>query len=256
MSAAPPVRTATRAWRLRKRQKRHFTAIRSGLKPVSAPTANDGPADAARRRQARAALRHLSAADARLAELVRRIGPYAPKLTPDPFRALVGSIVHQQVSMAAATAIQRRLAALCPRRRVTPRALLVLSVDELRSAGVSRPKAKYLHGLADAFATRRLTAAGLKSRTDEDVIAAVTELPGVGRWTAEMLLIFCLERPDVWPVDDLGLRTAVQRLLDLKASPRPRDIQNIADPWRPYRSVATWYLWRSLDGPIQPNIGA
>jgi DNA-3-methyladenine glycosylase II len=223
---------------------------------MSTSAANYKKADVARRRQTRAALRHLSAADSRLATLIRRIGPYTPKLTPDPFHALVGSIVHQQVSMAAARAIRLRLAALCPRRRITPRALLALSVDELRSAGVSRPKARYLRGLADAFATRRLTPAGLRAGSDEEVIAAVTELPGVGRWTAEMLLIFCLERPDVWPVDDLGLRTAVQRLLGLKTSPRPREILSVADPWRPYRSVATWYLWRSLDGPVEPAIGA
>ncbi len=223
---------------------------------MSPRPANDEQTGVARRWQARAALRHLSAADPRLAELIRRIGPYTPQLTPDPFQALVGSIVHQQVSMAAATAIRRRLCALCPRQRVTPRTLLAVSLNDLRSAGVSRPKAKYLHGLADAFATRRLTAAGLKSRSDEDVIAAVTELPGVGRWTAEMLLIFCLERSDVWPSDDLGLRTAVRKFLGLKEVPHPRDIQHVADPWRPYRSVATWYLWRSLDGPIQPTISA
>jgi DNA-3-methyladenine glycosylase II len=206
-----------------------------------------------RRRMALAAVRHLSAADARLAELIRRIGPHRPIITANPFAALVASITQQQVSMSAARAVQRRLRELCPQRRVTPNALLALETTALRGAGLSRQKAEYVHILAEAFATRTLTAAGLRHMNDDEVIAATTALKGIGRWTAEMLLIFCLERPDVWPVDDLGLRKAVQNFFTLKDMPPARDIRELADPWRPYRSYATWYLWRSLEGPLMPG---
>jgi DNA-3-methyladenine glycosylase II len=137
---------------------------------------------------------------------------------------------------------------------VTPRALLALDVATLRGVGLSRQKTEYVHILAEAFATRSLTAAKLRRMNDDEVIAATTALKGIGRWTAEMLLIFCLERPDVWPVDDLGLRKAVQNFFAFKETPPARDIRDLADPWRPYRSYATWYLWRSLEGPLMPGV--
>lgn len=202
------------------------------------------------------ALEHLRAADPRLADLIERLGPYRPRITPNPFVALIGSILHQQVSMSAAATIGRRLRGLCPGGRLTPRAVRALSTAQLRAAGLSRQKAAYVQNIAQAFADRTLTAARLRRMSDDEVIAATTQLKGVGRWTAEMLLIFCLARPDVWPVDDLGLRRAVQKLLRLPNLPAPADIRDIADPWRPYRSVATWYLWRSLDGPVSPAITA
>lgn len=156
--------------------------------------------------------------------------------------------------MSAAAAIQRRLRAACG-GRVTPAALLCLDGEALRALGLSRQKAEYVRNVADAFSSRQLTAARLRRMTDEEVIAATTAIRGVGRWTAEMLLIFCLERPDVWPVDDFGLRTAVGRFLGLSETPPPSAIRDVADPWRPYRSYATWYLWRSLQGPVAPRIG-
>jgi DNA-3-methyladenine glycosylase II len=210
--------------------------------------------EALRRRRALAACRHLSGADARLRTLIRRIGPHRPIITADPFVALVGSIVQQQISMSAAAAIQKRVKALCPRGRVTPAALRALDHDALRGAGLSRSKARYLQDLADHFATRRLTAAGLRRMSDEEVIETTTAVKGIGRWTAEMLLIFCLERPDVWPIDDLGLRKAVRGFLDLPDLPDKPTITDLAEPWRPYRSYATWYLWRSLEGPLMPGI--
>jgi DNA-3-methyladenine glycosylase II len=201
----------------------------------------------------RAAIRFLRK-DARWAAIIARVGPYAPAITPDPFHALVGSIVHQQVSMSAAKAIHGRLRALCPRRRVTPSAVLALGDESLRGAGLSRPKVAYIRGLAEAFASRRLTARKLRAASDEEVVAAVTELKGIGRWTAEMLLLFCLQRPDVWPVDDLGLRKAAGRLLECEGMPAASALHDLGEACRPYRSYATWYLWRSLDHAIQPGI--
>ncbi|MGD8452421.1 MAG: DNA-3-methyladenine glycosylase [Phycisphaerae bacterium] len=206
----------------------------------------DGPAAVA--------ARYLARRDRRLAPLIRQFGVPGPVSTPDPFVALVGSIVQQQVSMAAGTTIFRRLRALCPRKRLTPAAILALSVDELRSAGLSRQKVEYIHGVAEAFASRTLTRAGLRKMSDEEVITAATRLKGVGRWTAEMLLMFCLGRPDVWPIDDLGLRKAAQQLLGAAEPPTAAELTALGEPWRPYRSYASWYLWRSLGGPITPGV--
>lgn len=200
--------------------------------------------------------RYLSRQDRRLAALIRRIGPYRPIITRNPFTALVGSIIHQQVSMGAAAAMYRRLKNLCPRRRITSAGVVQLDEDQLRRAGLSRQKAAYVRGLAEAFASGELSARKLRTMSDEEVIAATTRLKGVGRWTAEMLLIFCLERPDVWPVDDLGLRKAVQRFLRLDALPDHAALLALGERWRPYRTYATWYLWRSLEGPVAPNIAS
>jgi DNA-3-methyladenine glycosylase II len=198
-------------------------------------------------------VQHLCRVDARLAQLIERVGPYALPVTRQPFVALIGSIVHQQVSMSAAAAILRRLRSRCG-GRLSPRAILRLSAASLRGVGLSRQKAAYVRNIAKAFARRTVSAAKLRRMPDEDVIAAVTAIQGVGRWTAEMLLIFCLERPDVWPVDDFGLRKAMQIFLGLGALPTPAAIRDAGDRWRPYRSCATWYLWRSLDAPRLPSV--
>ena len=124
----------------------------------------------------------------------------------------------------------------------------------LRGAGLSRQKATYLRELSTAFASGDLSTRTLKRMPDEEVIAATTRVKGIGRWTAEMLLIFCLERPDVWPVDDLGLRKAVRQFLNLDDMPSAQTLNELAEPWRPYRSYATWYLWRSLEGPLMPGV--
>lgn len=210
----------------------------------------------AQRRTATAldAIRHLSRADGRLAGIIRQIGPYRPIITRDPFRALAGAIVHQQVSMAAAATMLARLQGLCTAGRLTPQAILALSDQQMLSAGMSRQKRRYLRDLSEHFASGRLSSRKLRSWDDERVLEEVTQVLGVGRWTAEMLLIFCLERPDVWPIDDLGIQKALQKLLG-RAEPPPRaEAIEVAEPWRPYRSYATWYLWRSLEGPRMPGM--
>lgn len=215
-------------------------------------TQHNGDADMFRRRRQAAA--HLRQADARLAAIIDRVGSYELTLTRNPFCALVGSIVQQQVSMSAGAAIQRRLRALCPHGRITPGALLSLKEGELRGAGLSRQKVGYVRNVAEAFSTRTLTAARLRRMSDDEVIAATTALKGVGRWTAEMLLIFCLDRPDVWPVDDFGVKAAVRRFLNLEELPKRQVLLDLAEPWRPHRTCAAWYLWRSLEGPVAPGI--
>lgn len=202
----------------------------------------------------RAATRALAKADPRLAAVIKRIGPFQPVITPDPFTALVGSIIHQQVSMSAAAAIHNRLRALCPRRRPTPAALAALSDAKLHGVGLSRQKVGYLRDLSEQFATGAFTTRKLRRMSDDEALAAAMQVKGVGRWTAEMLLIFCLERPDVWPIGDLGLQKGVRNLLGLDELPDADTMQSTGEPWRPYRSQATWYLWRSLEGPRLPGI--
>jgi len=211
-------------------------------------------AKARRERTARSAVRHLSQADARLGDLIRKVGAHRPIITSNPFVALAGSIIQQQISMSAANAVQKRVNALCPRGRVTPAAILDLADDDLRGAGLSRQKSRYLHALAEHFDSGELASRKLRKMTDDEVIAATTRVVGVGRWTAEMLLIFCLERPDVWPIDDLGLRKAVAGYLQAVDLPDAKTMQAVGEPFRPYRTYASWYLWRSLEGPFMPGL--
>ncbi len=226
----------------------------SGPRPAARENGRTAGRTQERQRRALLAAAHLSAADPRMAALIARIGPHRPIRTADPFVSLVQAIISQQVSMKAAAAIGKRVRALCASGRFTAAELRARRLPTLRRAGLSRQKAIYIHDLADHFATGRLSAASLRRMSDEEVIAATTAVKGIGRWTAEMLLIFCLERPDVWPVDDLGVRKAVQRFFDLAATPAAREIRDVAAPWRPFRSYATWYLWRSLEGPLMPGV--
>lgn len=208
----------------------------------------------ARRQLAEQAVAHLSGASTPLAGIIAAVGPHRPTLSRDPFRTLVGSIVQQQISMSAAAAIQNRLRDACPERRVTALALLALRKPRLRRLGLSNQKAAYVRDLAAHFADGRLSAAKLRRMSDEEVVEATTQVHGVGRWTAEMLLIFCLERPDVWPIDDLGIRKAVRNMLAASDMPDRKALLSAGEPLRPFRSYASWYLWRSLEGPLMPGV--
>lgn len=188
-----------------------------------------------------------------MATLIERIGPHRPVLTRDPFRALVGSILQQQVSMSAAAAMQRRLREACG-GRVRPESLLALDVATLRACGLSRQKSLYVHELGRHFQSGAISSRRLRRLPDDDVIANVTQVKGVGRWTAEMLLMFCLERPDVWPIDDLGLRKAIMHYLRLKEMPKREVMEKAGERFRPFRTYASWYLWRSLEGPFMPGV--
>ncbi|HVF09594.1 MAG TPA: DNA-3-methyladenine glycosylase [Abditibacteriaceae bacterium] len=200
------------------------------------------------------ARRHLAQADSVLAEVIARTGPCTMGREPDAWRALASSIIGQQVSVHAARAIRNRFAALVPGHDFpTPDAILTLPDDILRAAGLSANKTRAIVDLARHFADGVLIPAQLASLDDEAVIAALLPVRGIGRWTAEMFLIFSLGRPDVLVVDDLGLRNAMRNLYALDALPVPAVMSTLAAPWRPFRSVASWYLWRSLDN--EPKLG-
>jgi DNA-3-methyladenine glycosylase II len=165
---------------------------------------------------------------------------------PDGFFALVRSIISQQISTKAARAIAGRLEQSLGRSGITPRGVLRLSDEKMRAAGLSASKVKSLRDLADKVQSGALPLSSLHKMEDEEVIASLIPVRGIGRWTAEMYLIFSLGRLDVLPVDDLGLRTGVRRQYGFKELPVKKEIIELAEPWRPYRSIATWYFWRSL----------
>jgi DNA-3-methyladenine glycosylase II len=201
------------------------------------------PADYAR------AQRILLRRDPVLAELIRRHGPcgLAAAQRADHFSALVRAITFQQLSTKAASTIYARLIARMPDGRPDAPALAALSDDQFREAGISRQKARYLRDLAERVISGALDLDEIERLSDEEVIAALTQVKGIGRWSAEMFLMFRLHRPDVLPASDLGIVNAIKKAYRLRKVPSADRVRRIGDAWKPYRSVACWYLWRSLD---------
>jgi DNA-3-methyladenine glycosylase II len=201
------------------------------------------------------ARRTLLRCDPVLASLIRRHGPcgLAAAQRADHFSALVRAITGQQLSTKAATTIYGRMVALMPGGVPTPGGFAGITDEALRAAGLSRQKIAYLRDLCGKITAGVLDLDALDALADEDVINALVTVKGIGRWSAEMFLIFRLHRPDVLPVGDLGIVVAVQRAYRLRTRPNPDRLRKIGEAWRPYRSVASWYLWRSLDNePVQP----
>ena len=199
------------------------------------------PVDFARAR------RILMRRDPRLAALMKRVGPcrLPESRTRHPFAALVRAVVSQQLSGKAAATIHDRVVALVGGiDQLQPATLLGVDAGALRGAGLSRQKISYLQDLSARVLDGRLNLDALEDLADEEVVAAITAVKGFGRWSAEMFLMFRLNRPDVFPVADLGIVKGIQTLVGMKRRPAPRTMQRIAESWRPYRSVAAWYLWR------------
>jgi DNA-3-methyladenine glycosylase II len=195
---------------------------------------------------------HLRSVDHVMRGLIDERGPIDPETDrrgsrPDPYEALARAIVGQQLSTKAARSIWERLVETLGGTFPVPSEFLAADAEEVRSAGLSRSKVGFLTDLAERAADGRLDLAALADLSDEDVIAELTEIKGVGPWTAEMFLIFHLGRPDVISTGDLGIRRAVQIAYGLDDLPGPTDLERIAEPWRPHRTLACLYLWRSLD---------
>jgi len=193
------------------------------------------------------ALRHLKAADPVMARLIAEIGGYRIEYSPPNYQTLARAIVLQQVSGKAADRIFARLLECCPDGELTPKALLGLPLEKLRAAGLSRQKIAYLRELARRTLAGEVDFAALKKLPDEEVTRRLTALKGIGVWTVQMFLIFALRRPDVMPSGDLGIRAAVRKAYGYDSLPSPREVERLAEAWRPYRSVAAWYLWRTLE---------
>jgi DNA-3-methyladenine glycosylase II len=187
----------------------------------------------------------LSATDGCMAGLIARFDGSVLTGRGAPFETLLRAIVGQQISVAAADTIWRRLLLLIDPS--SPRSVLAADADRLRQAGLSMRKVDYVCDLARFFASGRLDPLQLAQMDDESVIRQLTEVRGIGRWSAEMFLIFNLQRPDVWPVDDVGLQKALARYYFAGERQAPAVLRELGERWRPWRSVACWFLWRSLD---------
>lgn len=193
------------------------------------------------------AIRHLRANDRRMDELITRAGPFElqRRAFTTPFHALYSAIVSQQLSGKAARSIYERTRTLFPGGRVTAPAVLRTAPDRLRGAGLSNAKVAAVRDLAAKYADGVIPNAGrLKTLSDEEVVEQLVQVRGVGRWTVEMLLMFYLCRPDVLPVGDLGVRKGFRILYRRRDMPTEDQLMKYGERWRPYRSVASWYLWR------------
>ena len=194
------------------------------------------------------ARKHLMKTDAQLNQIIKRVGPCelhaaAPR---DPFEALCMSIASQQLSVKAAATIFGRFCDLFPKRKPTPERVMTLTDDQIRGVGFSRPKVSFIKDLAERVIDGRLDLKGLKKHPDDEVMHQLVAVKGIGRWTAEIYLMFRLGRPDVFPADDLGLMNAVHRAYGLHKRPDAKRLRKMGERWRPHRSVAAWYLWQSL----------
>jgi 3-methyladenine DNA glycosylase/8-oxoguanine DNA glycosylase len=193
----------------------------------------------------------LRASHPRMADLIARSRRYniTPAVSIRPFDALAESIAYQQLSGKAAAKIFSRVRALYPKRKwLNPENLLSTSDETLRSAGLSRAKVAALKDLAKKTIDGTVPSArALMRMTDDEIIARLITVRGIGRWTVEMLLLFDLGRPDVWPVDDYGVRKGFAKTFGRRKLPTPKQLIKLGEKWRPYRSVAAWYLWRALD---------
>jgi len=199
------------------------------------------------------AVAHLQQADPVLSHIIMRCGPCT--LQPrslEPLVMLCRSIIYQQLSGKAASTIMMRFLGLYEPDTPTPEALLRTTDDTLRGIGLSRQKITYLKDLATKIQDGALQLARLPMHSDAEVILQLMGVKGIGRWTAEMFLIFALGRLDVFPVDDLGICKAMQRAYSYKRLPAPVTMHRHARKWIPYRTIATWYLWRSLDVAVTP----
>ncbi len=188
---------------------------------------------------------HLSKRDRRLRKLIRRVGSCTLTLRRDHFTVLVRTIVSQQISGKAAQAISRRLELAVRSKKFRPERLEAINDDAIRACGISSGKLKALRDLCAKVRDGTLPLRKLAEFDDIELRARLTQVHGIGPWSADMFLMFSLGRPDILPVGDLGLRAGVQEVYELPALPTPLELTELAKPWQPYRSIATWYFWRS-----------
>lgn len=194
----------------------------------------------------RTAIQHLKK-DKVLARIIAAAGPFRMEYREPCFETLVRSIVYQQLSGKVAAVIFGRLHAAAGEEQLTPAGVLKLRPAQMRKLGLSAQKTEYIRELAKHTRKGGVVFEVLKDLEDDAVIEHLVKVKGIGVWTAQMFLMFALRRPDVLPVADLGIRAAMKRAYGLEELPKPADMQRIADSWKPYTSVACWYLWRSLD---------
>ncbi len=186
---------------------------------------------------------YLSGIDPIMADAIKQVGPCTLVPNSDIFEALIDAIISQQISVKAADTMVARLRAATPGAVLTPDALIAFQHDDLRALGFTTPKSRYIRNLTEQVVSGQLVLEQLPALDDETVISKLTALKGIGRWTAEMILIFCLARPDVLPVDDLGFVEGVRAAYALPTRPTPKEMRARGEIWRPFRTFATWYMW-------------
>ena len=197
-------------------------------------------------------IKHLKRNDAALARIIDKTGPINFELDDDHYEAIVGSIIFQQLAGSAAQAILNRFKSMYGGRLPSPREYLSTDVDKLRKSGLSPQKISYIKDLAERLENGSLDLKKLEEASDEEAMKQLDEVRGIGRWTAEMFLIFKLGRTDVLPVDDLGLRKAAKQVFRLRKLPTREKFEQLAKKWHPYSSISTLYLWRSMEKPQAP----
>ncbi len=193
------------------------------------------------------AINHLRTSDPVLSAIIQQVGDYGIQFRPPDFETLVKSIVYQQLSGRVASVIFGRLSAAV-KGVITPETILKLRPSRMRSLGLSTQKTAYIRDLARHTRAGTVVFEDLAGLPDDEVIGRLTQVKGIGVWTAHMFLIFALQRTDILPTGDLGIRNAIRKAYNLEALPTPEEMEQMALRWRPYCSVASWYLWRSLEG--------
>src|SRR6266849_417812 len=194
----------------------------------------------------RKAVLHLSQSDPVLRAIMKRVGPYRMEYGDPEFHSLAEAIIYQQLNGKAAVTIFKRFATLAG-EPLTPEGILKLTNEQLRSVGLSKQKASYLRDMSEKTHRGELDFSRLHEQSDDEVIKHLTQVKGVGVWTAHMFLMFTLRRPNVLPTGDYGIQMAMKKHYKKRKLPKPELMEKIAKPWAPYRSVACWYLWQSLD---------
>lgn len=193
------------------------------------------------------AVKKIGRADPIMKRVIQQTGSCTLKPRKQYFRTLVGSMISQQISTSAAKSIQKKLLALLEPHPPSAEKILKLTAGQLKSAGISPQKQKYLTDLCEKVHSGELKLRSIAKKEDEEVIAELTQVQGIGVWTAQMFLIFSLGRLDVLPHGDLGVRIALRELYDLDDLPNEEECHEIAKPWRPYATIGSWYCWRALD---------
>jgi 3-methyladenine DNA glycosylase/8-oxoguanine DNA glycosylase len=194
----------------------------------------------------RKAISHLKECDPILRAIIERVGPFRMEYGPPEFHSLAEAIIYQQLNGKAAVVIFKRFAALAG-EPLTPAGILKLTNEQMRSVGLSKQKSSYLRDMAERAMSRQLDFSRLHEMSDEEVIKHLTQVKGVGVWTAQMFLMFTLKRPNVLPTGDFGVQSAIKRHYKKRKLPKPAQMEKLAKAWEPYRSIACWYLWKSMD---------
>jgi DNA-3-methyladenine glycosylase II len=195
----------------------------------------------------RKAINHLKKSDPVIRAIIERVGRCRMEFGEPTFHSLAEAIVYQQLNGKAAVTIFKRFADAAGGNPVTPEGVLRMSEQQMRAVGLSKQKSSYLRDLAEKTKAGLLEFGRLPDLPDDEVIEHLTQVKGVGVWTAHMFLMFTLRRPDVLPTGDYGVQVAIKKHYRKRKLPKPKDMEKIAKPWSPYRSIACWYLWRSLD---------